>query len=249
MKLKKAVILAGGNGTRLRPLTEIINKALLPIGNEPMIYHPIKKLVEAGIEEILIVTGGENPDGFLTLCRDGSHLGVKDLSYKYQIGANGIADALRLAKWFVGDDNFAVLLGDNIFTDSLVSHVESYTNPEGAKVLLSEVKDPHRFGCPEFNFDGSIKQIIEKPKSPPSNYAVVGVYFYPASVFTEVLPKLEPSARGEYEITDVNNWYLERGLLEHSVLEGGWSDAGTWPSWNEANALVRKAADCERSKS
>jgi len=240
MKIKKAVILAGGNGTRLRPLTKIINKALLPIGNEPMIYHPIKKLVEAGIDEILIVTGGENPDGFLTLCRDGSHLGVKNLSYKYQSGANGIADALKLAKWFVGDDNFAVLLGDNIFTDSLIGHVESYTEKEGAKVLLTKVKDPRRFGCPEFADDGKITKIIEKPQDPPSPYAVVGIYFYPASIFTEVIPNLKPSARGEYEITDVNNWYLERGLLQHSVLDGGWSDAGTWPSWNEANALIAK---------
>ena len=242
MKLKKAVILAGGNGTRLRPLTEIINKALLPIGNEPMIYHPIKKLVEAGIDEILIVTGGECPDGFLTLCRDGSHLGVKDLVYKYQPKANGIADALRLARWFVGDENFAVLLGDNIFTDSLKPHIDTYTEREGAKVLLTKVKDPRRFGCPEFTEDGSkITKLIEKPQDPPSPYAVVGIYFYPASVFTEVLPNLQPSARGEYEITDVNNWYLDRGLLQHSILDGGWSDAGTWPSWNEANALIANA--------
>lgn len=237
----RGVILAGGTGSRLKPLTDIINKALLPVGNEPMIYHPIKKLVEAGVDEILIVTGGENPDGFLTLCRDGKHLGVKDLVYKYQTGAKGIADALRLAKWFVKDENFIVILGDNIFTDSLKSHVESYSQRDGAKVLLTKVKDPHRFGCPEFNSDGSkITKIIEKPKNPPSPYAIIGVYLYPPTVFTEILPNLKPSARGEYEITDVNNWFLERGLLQHGILEGKWSDAGTWPSWNEANAIFQR---------
>lgn len=244
----KAVILAGGFGTRLAPLTQAINKHLLPVGREPMIYHPIKKCVEAGIDEILVVTGGDCADGFLTLLKDGSHLGVRQLYYAHQVGAGGIAEALKLGQSFVGNDVFAVLLGDNIFTDSLKPHVDSYlerVNPrtkaktDYAQIHLTEVRDPERFGCPVFNEDGQITEIIEKPKPAPSNYAVVGIYFYPPTIFEDVLPKLSPSGRGELEITDVNNHFLRSGKLAYRKLHGKWSDAGTWPSWEEANQILK----------
>jgi len=244
----RAVILAGGFGTRLAPLTQAINKHLLPVGREPMIYHPIKKCVEAGIDEILVVTGGDCADGFLTLLKDGSHLGVRQLYYAHQVGAGGIAEALKLGQSFIENEVFAVLLGDNIFTDSLKPHVDSYlehVNPRTkaktdlAQIHLTEVSDPQRFGCPEFDENGSIKRIIEKPKEPPSNYAVVGIYFYPPTIFSEVLPNLKPSGRGELEITDVNNYYLQHDRLAYRKLSGKWSDAGTWPSWEEANAILK----------
>jgi glucose-1-phosphate thymidylyltransferase len=242
--MKRAIILSGGFGTRLLPLTEAINKHLLPIGEEPMIYHPIKRCVEAGLDEILIVTGGNCSDGFLTLLKDGKHLGVRQLYYAHQMGAGGIAEALKLGESFVGNENFAVILGDNIFTSSIRTHVQEYqerikTNPQLAQIHLYKVDDPQRFGCPEFNDFGEIINIVEKPKNPPSNFAVVGVYFYPASIFKDVLGTLKPSKRGELEITDCNNYYLHKGLLNHGVLEGEWSDAGTWKSWWEANNIVR----------
>lgn len=238
----RGIVLAGGNGTRLLPLTEIVNKHLLPVARQPMVFHPVKKLVEAGIDTILVVTGGNCPDGFLTLLKDGTQLGAKRLYYAYQNGSGGIAEALKLAKEFVGDEDFAVILGDNIFTDSIKSAVDAYrasniTGEKRAKVFLYEVTDPGRFGCPEFDASNKLVKIIEKPKNPPSNYAVTGVYFYPASVFTEVLPHLIPSSRGEYEVTDINNYYLSQGRLDYAFLKGGWSDAGTWPSWEDANKL------------
>lgn len=235
----RGIVLAGGNGTRLLPLTEAINKHLLPVGEEPMVFQPIRQLVEAGIDEILVVTGGKCPDGFLSLLKDGKHLGVKNLYYAYQQGAGGIAEALRLAEKFVGTEDFAVVLGDNIFTGSIKDQVEAFTGPDTAQVFLYEVPDPKRFGCPAFDEKGNITRIIEKPKNPPSNYAVIGVYFYTHSVFTEVLPKLKPSKRGELEITDVNNYYLNKGSLKHAIINGKWSDAGTWPSYADANAIVR----------
>lgn len=239
----KAVILAGGFGTRLAPLTKAINKHLLPVGREPMIYHPIKKCVEAGIDEILVVTGGDCSDGFLTLLKDGAHLGVRQLYYAHQVGAGGIAEALKLAESFIGQDDFAVLLGDNIFTDSLEEHVKYYQNvvEDGfAQIHLAEVEDPERFGCAKFDpSTHEIVEILEKPKHPPSNRAVVGIYFYPASIFTEVLPELSPSGRGELEITDVNNYYLKEKRLSYCKLGGKWSDAGTWPSWEEANQILK----------
>lgn len=237
----RGVILSGGNGTRLNPLTEAINKHLLPVGREPMIFQPIRQLVAAGIDEILVVTGGNCPDGFLTLLKDGSHLGIKDLYYAYQQGAGGIAEALKLAEKFVGDEPFAVVLGDNIFTGSLKDEVASFTSLDSAKVFLYEVADPHRFGCPVFDTEGKLTEIIEKPKIPPSNYAVVGIYFYPPTVFTDVLQTLKPSGRGELEITDVNNYYLKQGKLQYGILGGKWSDAGTWPSYAEANKIVLEA--------
>jgi glucose-1-phosphate thymidylyltransferase len=251
----KAVVLAGGAGTRLLPLTEIVNKHLLPVGRVPMIFHPIRRLVEAGIDSILVVTGGNCPDGFLSLLKDGTHLGAKNIYYAYQQGSGGIAAALKLAKDFIGNEDFAVILGDNIFLDSLKNHVNLYKNAtdddgnrlfEGrAKVFLSKVSDPTRFGCPEFEAGDEdltagqrkIIRIIEKPTVAPSPYAVTGIYFYPPTVFTEVLPWLKPSLRGELEVTDINNYYLSLNRLDHAVLSGGWSDAGTWPSWEEANKL------------
>ena len=242
----RGVILAGGTGSRLMPLTEAINKHLLPIGEEPMVFHPVRKLVEAGIDEILIVTGGNCPDGFLSLLKDGSHLGVKNLYYAYQQGAGGIAEALKLAEKFVGDEPFAVILGDNIFTGSLKEHVKIYSdycfsraedNRDFAQVFLSEVDDPRRFGCPEINDFGEILGIIEKPENPPSNYAVIGIYFYPPSVF-DVIPTLTRSDRGELEITDLNNHYLSKGKLLSGHMDGDWSDAGTWPSYKDANRII-----------
>jgi len=247
--MKKAVLLAGGAGVRLLPLTEVINKHLLPVGREPMIFHPIKRLVEAGIDSILVVTGGNCPDGFLSLLKDGAHLGAKNIYYAYQQGSGGIAAALKLGKEFVGKDDFAVILGDNIFLDSLKQYVYSYTHAldddgnrlyEGrAKIFLSKVSDPTRFGCPEFSPDDSTKivRIIEKPTVAPSEYAVTGIYFYPPSVFDDVLPNLKPSVRGELEVSDINNYYLSQNKLDYAILKGGWSDAGTWPSWEEANKL------------
>lgn len=237
--MRKAVILAGGNGTRLAPLTEAINKHLLPVGEMPMIYHPIRRCVEAGIDEILIVTGGNCSDGFLTLLKDGKHLGVRQLYYAHQVGAGGIAEALKLGESFVGNDNFAVILGDNIFTGSLKPHIDKYI-PGRAQIHLYEVPDPARFGCPEFNEDDSIEKIYEKPEQPPSSFAVVGIYFYPPTVFCKVIPKLKISKRGELEVTDINNYYLEQGLLDYGIIDGEWSDAGTWKSWKEANTIINR---------
>ena len=243
----KAVILAGGFGSRLAPLTKAINKHLLPIGEVPMIYHPVKACVKAGIQDILIVTGGSCSDGFLTLLQDGTHLGVEQLYYAHQVGAGGIAEALKLAESFVGNDNFMVILGDNIFTADLKPHIDKYlANPKSrflpfvdrAQIHLYEVDDPRRFGCPEFA-EGKISKIYEKPANPPSNYAVVGIYFYPPTIFTDVLPTLQASDRGELEITDVNNHYLALNKLDHGILDGKWSDAGTWKSWWEANNIIR----------
>ncbi|RJR08392.1 spore coat protein [Candidatus Parcubacteria bacterium] len=247
------VILAGGSGTRLAPITEVINKHLLPVGYEPMVFHPVRKLVEAGIDRLLIVTGGNCPDGFLSLVKDGKHLGAKSVYYAYQQGSGGIAAALKLAKNFIGKEDFSVILGDNIFLASLQTHTQQYSldqaeqrklgRPDRARIFLSKVLDPSRFGCPEFDTNGKLIKIIEKPKDPPSQYAVIGVYFYPASVFEEVLPSLKPSVRGEYEVTDINNYYLSHDRLDYSILDGLWSDAGTWPSLQEANQILLSSLD------
>jgi glucose-1-phosphate thymidylyltransferase len=252
----KGVVLSGGSGSRLSPLTDAINKHCLPVGNVPMIFHPVKRLIEAGIDEILIVTGGNHPDGFITLLKNGHHLGANTLYYAFQEGSGGIAEALKLAEKFVGDEPFAVVLGDNIFTGNLKPHVDSYLelNPcvtNQAKIFLYEVEDPERFGCPVIE-DGKITNIIEKPKDAPSNYAVVGIYFYPPSIFSEILDDLKPSDRGELEITDCNNYYLKRDRLLHGILDGKWTDAGTWPSYAEANRLIseqpnRSASDENQS--
>ncbi len=233
----KGVILAGGLGTRLRPLTLVTNKHLLPVYDRPMIYYPIECLVNAGIREILIVTGGEHAGDFLKLLRNGKHLGVKELHYTYQEGEGGIADALLLAEDFADGDKICVILGDNIIERDIRRPVgEFFTQGEGARILLKEVDDPQRFGVPRFEGD-RIVEIIEKPSKPPCNYAVTGIYMYDPDVF-DIARKLEPSDRGELEITDVNNVYIERGTLTSSVLEGWWTDAGTFESLHRASSLV-----------
>ena len=233
----KGVILAGGLGTRLRPLTLVTNKHLLPVYDRPMIYYPIECLVNAGMLEILIVTGGEHAGDFLKLLRNGKHLGIRDLHYTYQEGEGGIADALGLAEDFADGEKICVVLGDNIIQRHIRRPVgEFFTQPTGARILLKEVSDPQRFGVPRLE-DGRIAEIIEKPNDPPSNFAVTGIYMYDNDVF-KICKTLQPSDRGELEITDVNNEYLRRGDLTHSVLEGWWTDAGTFESLYRATCLV-----------
>ncbi len=234
----KGVILAGGLGTRLLPLTKITNKHLLPIYDRPMIHWPILSLVEAGITDIMVVTGGNYAGDFLQLLGNGKDLGLRELHYTYQEGEGGIADALSLAEDFVDRDRVVVILGDNIFENSIRAHVDQYrAQPTGAKILLKEVPDPERFGVAALDGDRVIG-IEEKPKAPKSNYAVTGIYMYDDYVW-EIVQGLEPSARGELEITDVNNAYIRRGDLTCSVLDGWWSDAGTFESLLTASNLVR----------
>ena len=239
----KGVILAGGLGTRLRPLTLVTNKHLLPVYDRPMIYYPIQCLLNAGISEILIVTGGEHAGDFLKLLKNGHDLGVKRLAYAYQEGEGGIADALRLAKDFADGEKICVVLGDNIIEGNIKKAAgDFFTQRSGAKLLLKTVEDPERFGVVRFdgeNDDARITEIIEKPQDPPSNHAVTGIYFYDADVF-DMCDGLEPSARGELEITDVNNFYLKRGDLTYETLEGWWTDAGTFESLHRASNMVRE---------
>ncbi len=233
----KGIILAGGLGTRLRPLTLVTNKHLLPVYDRPMIYYPIETLLNAGICEILIVTGGEHAGDFLKLLKNGKHLGIKHLEYAYQEGEGGIADALKLGEDFADGEKVCVVLGDNIIEKNICKAAgEFFTQRTGAKILLKEVDDPQRFGVAKIE-DGRIVQIIEKPKDPPSNYAVTGIYMFDNDVFA-IAKTLEPSARGELEITDVNNEYLRRGDLTYSILDGWWTDAGTFESLHRASQLV-----------
>lgn len=237
----KGVILAGGLGSRLRPLTHVTNKHLLPIYDRPMVFYPIECLVNAGIRDILLVTGGEHAGDFLRVLRNGKQLGVSHIEYAYQEGEGGIADALKLAEDFAEGQKICVVLGDNIIEGSIARAAgDFFTQRSGAKVLLKQVEDPERFGVARFDdSDGRrrIVEIIEKPAQPPSNYAVTGFYFYDADVF-DVCKTLQPSSRGELEITDVNNYYLKRGDLTHDILEGWWTDAGTFESLFRANRLV-----------
>jgi glucose-1-phosphate thymidylyltransferase len=233
----KGVVLAGGTGSRLFPLTKITNKHLLPIYDKPMIYYPIQTLVDAGIREILIVTGGRNSGDFLRLLANGREFGLKHLDYTYQEGEGGIADALALAEHFADGKSICVILGDNIIEGSIRSAVEDFKKQgTGAKILLKEVQDAERFGVAEVR-DGHIVGIEEKPKRPKSNYAVTGIYMYDASVFEKVR-KLVPSGRGELEITDVNNAYIREGSMTYAHLEGWWTDAGTFDSLLRAGNLV-----------
>jgi glucose-1-phosphate thymidylyltransferase len=235
----RGVILAGGLGTRLRPLTTITNKHLLPVYDRPMIYYPIQCLVNAGIRDILLVTGGGNSGDFLRLLGNGKAFGLEHLNYTYQEGEGGIADALRLARYFAAGEKVAVVLGDNVIEGNIRASVTAFRRqPRGARILLKEVPDPERFGVPVF--DGKrIVRVEEKPKVPRSRYAVTGIYFYDADVFS-IIDTLKPSARGEFEITDVNNAYIERGTLEWDVLDGWWTDAGTIESLYRANSLVKE---------
>jgi glucose-1-phosphate thymidylyltransferase len=224
----KGVILAGGLGTRLHPLTRITNKHLLPIYDRPMVTYAIEALVKAGIVELMLVTGGTHAGEFFRLLGDGHEHGIERLSYAYQEREGGIAEALGLAERFVGDDRVVVMLADNVVERSIRPAVENFLAQErGARILLAREDDPEHLrhlGVPELDGD-RVLRIVEKPANPPSNYAVTGIYFYDQTVFS-VIPTLKPSGRGELEITDVNNWYVEQGAMEYDVLEGFWGDAG-----------------------
>jgi glucose-1-phosphate thymidylyltransferase len=233
----KGVVLAGGLGSRLYPCTRITNKHLLPVYDRPMVHYPIEALVTAGIRDVLIVTGGQFAGDFLQLMGNGKDLGLRELHYTYQEGEGGIADALRLAEDFADGGKLCVILGDNVVERTIRPAVEAYeAQPEGARILLKEVPDPQRFGVPVMDGD-RIVRIEEKPAEPATPYAVTGIYFYDHRVF-DFIGRLEPSARGELEISDVNNMYLEAGLLEWSVLDGWWTDAGTFASLLRASNLV-----------
>jgi glucose-1-phosphate thymidylyltransferase len=233
----KGIILAGGTGSRLFPLTKITNKHLLPIYDKPMIYYPIQTLVEAGIRDLLVVTGGRNSGDFLRLLANGKEFGLKHINYTYQEGEGGIAEALALAEHFAEGDRICVVLGDNIIEGSIADSVEQFRKQErGAKILLKEVQDAERFGVAEIQGD-RIVGIEEKPKNPKSNYAVTGIYMYDETVFDKTR-QLKPSARGELEITDVNNAYIQEGAMSFGYLEGWWTDAGTFDSLMRAANLV-----------
>lgn len=235
----KGIILAGGLGTRLYPLTKVTNKHLLPVYDKPMIFYPIQTLINAGIYDILVVTGGNNAGDFLRLLGNGKDFGLKHINYTYQEGEGGIAEALGLAEYFASNERICVILGDNIIEGNVVRAVRSYSAQEkGAKILLKEVPDPERFGVPVLEGDKVIK-VEEKPKEPRSPYAVTGIYFYDNQVF-DIIKTLVPSERGELEITDVNNAYIERGGLTWDVLDGWWTDAGTFESLLRATTLVAK---------
>lgn len=233
----KGIILAGGLGTRLHPLTKVTNKHLLPVYDKPMIYYPIQSLINAGIRDILIVTGGNNAGDFLKLLGNGSDFGLEHINYAYQSGEGGIAEALGLAKYFAGDDRICVALGDNIIEKNFIAAARAFGKQEhGARILLKEVPDPERFGVPVLDGEKVVK-IEEKPADPKSNYAVTGIYMYDNTVF-DIIETLRPSDRGELEITDVNNAYIERGDLEWDILDGWWTDAGTFESLLRAASLV-----------
>ena len=234
----KGVILAGGLGTRLKPITNVTNKHLLPVYNKPMIYYPLQTLIDAGIKDILIVSGPEHSGHFLRLLGSGKNFGVK-LTYEIQEEPKGIAHALSLVENFVEGEPFVVILGDNIFEDDISEFVKEFEKMEsGACVFLKEVPDANRFGVAEV--DGNkIVSIEEKPKNPKSNYATVGLYMYDGTVF-DVIRALKPSARGQYEITDVNNAYLKKGQLKYFILKGFWSDAGTFESLFRATTFVKE---------
>jgi glucose-1-phosphate thymidylyltransferase len=235
----KGVILAGGLGTRLYPLTRITNKHLLPVYNKPMIYYPLQTLINAGITDILIVTGGNHAGDFLKLLSNGKEFGLRHLNYTYQEGEGGIAAALSLAEFFIDREKVCVVLGDNIIEYNIEEAVKKFeAQPEGAKILLKEVPDPQRFGVPVLQGD-HVLRVIEKPQEPPSPYAVIGIYFYDSRVF-DIIKTLKPSQRGELEITDVNNAYIEKGLMTWDILKGWWTDAGTFESLLNAGIRVAK---------
>ncbi len=237
----KGIILAGGLGTRLHPLTKITNKHLLPIYDKPMIYYPLDTLVSAGITDILLVTGGNNAGDFLKLLGNGKEFGLRHLNYTYQEGEGGIAEALSLAEYFADGEPVVVILGDNIIEKNIKKAVQNFINQgEGAKILLKQVEDPWRFGVAELDGE-KVTNIVEKPKDPKSNFVVTGIYMYDSSVF-DFIKKLEPSARGELEITDVNNMFIKSGKMSWDMLDGWWTDAGTFESLYRANSLAAKKA-------
>ncbi|AYB41926.1 sugar phosphate nucleotidyltransferase [Paenibacillus lautus] len=233
----KAIILAGGTGSRLYPLTKVTNKHLLPVGKYPMIFHPVFKLKQAGLSDILVVTGKDHMGDVVNLLGSGREMGVS-FTYKVQDEAGGIAQALSLAEQFAGKDKMAVILGDNVFADDISQYVSNFKNQsKGAKILIQHVSDPSRFGVPELQ-GGRIISIEEKPRRPKSDYAVTGIYMFDHHVF-DIIRTLKPSARGELEITDVNNAYIKRGELTFDVLQDWWTDAGTHESLAKANELAR----------
>jgi glucose-1-phosphate thymidylyltransferase len=235
----KGVVLAGGLGTRLDPLTRVTNKHLLPVYDRPMIFYPIWTLVNAGIEDIMIVTGGNNAGDFLRLLGNGSQFGLRHLNYTYQQGEGGIAAALSLAEHFAEGGKICVVLGDNIIEKNIRSAAEAFRRQsKGAKILLKKVPDPQRFGVPELR-GKRVARVVEKPRRPPSPYAVIGIYFFDATVF-DFIRGLEPSARGELEITDVNNRYIEKREMTYEILRGWWTDAGTFESLAWASRLVAR---------
>ena len=237
----KGIILAGGIGSRLYPLTRVTNKHLLPVYDKPMIFYPIQTLVDAGVRDILIVTGGQNAGDFLRLLQNGKEFGLQQLSFAYQESEAGIADALRLAEPFVKGEKICVVLGDNIIERDIGEAAQTFAQQrKGAMVLLKEVPDPERFGVPVFEGE-RIVRIEEKPLHPKSPYAVTGIYFYDGTVFDRIR-RLKPSGRKEYEITDVNNSYIAEGTLTYSVMQGWWTDAGTLESLWRASNLVREKA-------
>jgi glucose-1-phosphate thymidylyltransferase len=240
----KGVVLAGGTGTRLHPLTRITNKHLLPIYDRPMVAWSIEALVQAGISELMLVTGGTHAGEFLRLLGNGQEWGIDRLSYAYQERAGGIAEALGLAERFAAEEPICVMLADNVLERSIGPAVENFrAQGEGARILLAREQNPEHLrhlGVPELDGDGRVVRIVEKPEQPPSPYAVTGIYFYDPAVF-EVIPHLEPSGRGELEITDVNNWYVEQGTMEYDVLEGFWGDAGeSIDAYYAVNDFVRR---------
>lgn len=233
----KGIILAGGLGTRLAPLTKITNKHLLAVYDKPMIFYPIETLINAGITDIMIVTGGNHAGDFLRLMGNGKEFGLKHINYTYQEGEGGIADALSLAEYFADGEPICVVLGDNIIEKNIVKAVYDFKQQgKGAKILLKEVPDPERFGVAEIE-KGKLVTIIEKPKQPRSNLAVIGIYMYDGRVF-DIVKTLKPSDRGELEITDVNNAYVREGTMSWEMLDGWWTDAGTFESLLRASVLV-----------
>jgi glucose-1-phosphate thymidylyltransferase len=233
----KGVVLAGGLGSRLRPLTAVTNKHLLPVYDKPMIYYPVQTLINAGIRDIMIVTGGNSAGDFLKLLKNGRDFGLKHLNYTYQEGEGGIAAALSLCEDFADNDPLCIVLGDNIIEGNICRAARAYRHQGGgAKILLKQVTDPQRFGVPELK-GARVVKIEEKPTEPKSDYAVIGIYMYDSSVF-EIIKTLKPSGRGELEITDVNNAYIERGEMTWDELEGWWTDAGTFESLLHASNLV-----------
>ncbi len=235
----KGIVLAGGLGSRLRPLTSVTNKHLLPVYDKPMIYYPIQTLINAGISDILIVTGGNSAGDFLKLLKNGRDFGLKHLNYTYQEGEGGIADALSLAEHFAAGEPVCVVLGDNIIENNICKAARAYRHQGGgAKILLKQVSDPQRFGVPELA-GRRVVRIEEKPPAPKSDYAVIGIYMYDNDVFN-IVKTLKPSGRGELEITDVNNAYIERDEMTWDELDGWWTDAGTFESLQHASNLVAK---------
>lgn len=243
----KGVVLAGGLGKRLYPLTLISNKHCLPIYNKPMIYYPIQTLVDAGIKDIMIVTGGNNAGDFLRLLGNGAEFGLKHINYTYQRGEGGIAEALGLAEHFAAREKIVVILGDNLVEKPIKNYVDRFERQSaGARVLIKEIPDPERFGVVELK-DNKIVSIKEKPQEPKSNCIVTGIYMYDSQVF-DIIKTLKPSARNEMEITDVNNAYLKRKQLHYDILDGWWTDAGTFESLLRANNLVAEKFKAQEAK-